>query len=493
MIPIESHARPTVSVRRQKSSLLNPELFYSRHGLRWKFWDFVVGMVTFAVGFYVSPHYISLEAAETVSRVMPNELVHTIPRWYFMVIAGGVFGFVLATACQVCGVPVPERRSSNYELATTAGLAIAGSTIVFFALLFLYRPHGYGRIIVITAALGSYVLIFLPRYIMQHLIKLQPINVILYGAGDAGGACLKRIKDSPFFSVQGYLDANGDLHRTEHYGAPVVGNIQDFESGQIPELACDVVVICVAQNLEEENAQTLLKLPMYGVEVLNMGAFIEFYFKEVTLDYDCPYWLASSRSVPGNASIFVAKRLLDIVGSGIGLLLTAPFWPLVALAIKLDSKGPVFFKQTRVGRFGRNFDIIKFRTMRTDAEKDGPKWATQDDPRVTKLGRFLRKSRIDELPQLWNVFVGQMSLVGPRPERPEFVQELQKDFPLYARRHLVPPGLTGWAQIRYRYGASKEDAKRKLEYELYYIRHLSIIFDLEIIFKTVPMLMKGSR
>ena len=165
---------------------------------------------------------------------------------------------------------------------------------------------------------------------------------------------------------------------------------------------------------------------------------------------------------------FAAKRVLDVVGALTGLLLTLPFWPILAAAIKLSSPGPVFFSQTRVGFRGRNFEMLKFRTMRQDAEKDGAQWAVEGDPRVTRFGRFLRTARLDELPQLINVLRGDMALVGPRPERPEFVCDLVHEVPFYARRHLVPPGLTGWAQIRFPYGASKEDALRKLQFDLYY-------------------------
>jgi len=185
--------------------------------------------------------------------------------------------------------------------------------------------------------------------------------------------------------------------------------------------------------------------------------------------------------------------MMDFLAACAGLALTLPLWPFIAAAIKIDSKGPVLFRQARVGRNNRIFQILKFRTMVRDAEKNGAQWAVAKDPRVTRIGRLLRRTRLDELPQLWNVFKGEMSLVGPRPERPEFVSELVEEIPYYAQRHLVPPGLTGWAQVRYRYGASKEDAIRKLQYELYYVRHLSIMFDIEILLRTIPMMAKGSR
>jgi len=257
---------------------------------------------------------------------------------------------------------------------------------------------------------------------------------------------------------------------------------------------CDIVVISiVATKLIDENARSLLELPLSGVEVLNTGAFVETYYKEISVEYGCPQWFASAPSVPGNASIFVAKRVLDVCIGPAALLLTLPLWPLIAFAIKIDSRGPIFFAQTRVGWRGKLFRILKFRTMVEDAEPDGPQWAERRDPRVTYVGSFLRTTRLDELPQLLNVLRGQMAIVGPRPERPEFVADLARQIPFYHHRHLVPPGLTGWAQVRYRYGASKEDAIQKLQYELYYVRHLSLMFDVEIMLRTMPLIAKGSR
>ena len=189
----------------------------------------------------------------------------------------------------------------------------------------------------------------------------------------------------------------------------------------------------------------------------------------------------------------LGKRLADIIGSLIGLAITLPFWPIIALLIKLDSAGPVFFRQWRMGRNSHPFMILKFRTMLIGAEKNGAKWADKQDDQITMLGKILRLSRLDELPQLINVLAGHMSLVGPRPERPEFVGEIEQQVPFYTQRYLALPGLTGWAQVRYRYGSNIQDAKRKLEYDLYYMRHMSFKLDIQILLRTIPLLMKGSR
>ena len=450
-------------------------VFHSRHGTRWKIWDFLIGLVAFTLGFALSPYTLKL------------------PAWYYLLVVGGLYGAYLAVFAQVCGVPTPEQHTSSYEILATCILTVAVSYVLFSMTVALVLVRTYGRYIVVIAAGLSLSGMVLPRYWLHNLMRSQPINLVIYGAGRAGKAFQKQLAGLPMFCLKGYIDANPELHGTHSNGLPVLGDIHAFDWRKLRELDADVVVVCVGQSLLAKNAAVLLELPVHGVEVLTMGAFIEQYFGEITLDYDCPYWFASSPSIPGNPSMFAAKRLIDL-GLGLpALVLSLPFWPLIGLLIKLDSRGPVLFRQTRVGYRGETFEMYKFRTMAADAEKNGAQWAVRKDPRITRLGRLLRVTRIDEIPQLWNVVKGEMSLVGPRPERPEFVEELSAELPFYGQRHLVPPGLTGLAQIRYRYAASKEEAKRKLAFELYYVRHLSTMFDIEILLKTIPLLMKGSR
>jgi exopolysaccharide biosynthesis polyprenyl glycosylphosphotransferase len=182
---------------------------------------------------------------------------------------------------------------------------------------------------------------------------------------------------------------------------------------------------------------------------------------------------------------------VDLVCAVLGFVLTLPIMAVVALIIKLDSKGPVIYRQRRVGVGGRCFEVFKFRSMRADAEQDGAQWASRNDPRITRVGAFLRKYRLDELPQFINVIRGDMSFVGPRPERPEFVEELREVIPYYDERHTVRPGITGWAQVQYEYGASVEAACAKLEYDLYYLKHMSTLFDIRIIFHTIKTVISG--
>jgi exopolysaccharide biosynthesis polyprenyl glycosylphosphotransferase len=187
--------------------------------------------------------------------------------------------------------------------------------------------------------------------------------------------------------------------------------------------------------------------------------------------------------------------MFDVLASLLLLAFTAPIIGLFALLVKLDSKGPAFFRQTRVGLFGQPFDVIKLRSMRVDAEANGAQWATQNDPRVTRIGNFIRKVRIDELPQTWSVLKGEMSFVGPRPERPQFVSDLEEQLTYYAERHMVKPGITGWAQVNYPYGASIEDSRHKLEYDLYYVKNYSPFLDILIILQTLRVVLwhEGAR
>jgi exopolysaccharide biosynthesis polyprenyl glycosylphosphotransferase len=193
-----------------------------------------------------------------------------------------------------------------------------------------------------------------------------------------------------------------------------------------------------------------------------------------------------------NSIVRAVRRAISVIISLIGLVFALPLLPFIILAIRLDSTGPIFYTQTRVGKGGRLFKVVKFRTMRHDAEAlSGPKWAGDRDPRVTRVGKFLRASRLDEIPQLWCVLKGDMAFVGPRPERPEFIELLSKEIPYYGVRHMVRPGITGWAQVKYKYGRSVEDSREKLQYDLFYIKNVSIGLDLVIMFQTIKTVLLG--
>jgi len=242
--------------------------------------------------------------------------------------------------------------------------------------------------------------------------------------------------------------------------------------------------------------QELLELRMQGVKIEEATSWLEKISGKIEIDSLYPSWLVFSEGFRRSTTFIFVRRLLSISISLIGLILAAPMIPLIMLAIRLDSRGPVFYTQTRVGKAGQLFRVVKFRTMRHDAEAaNGPQWAGDNDPRVTRVGKILRTSRLDEIPQLWCVLKGDMAFVGPRPERPEFIEWLSKQIPYYGVRHMVRPGVTGWAQVKYKYGSTIEDAREKLQYDLYYIKNASIGFDLLIMFQTVKtvLLRRGAQ
>jgi len=239
----------------------------------------------------------------------------------------------------------------------------------------------------------------------------------------------------------------------------------------------------------------LLECRMRGLDVVEGETFYEHLTGKIIVEKIRPSWLIFHGGFCKSSFTLFLKRVIGIILSSTGLLISAPVALIIAILIKIDSPGPVLFVQERVGKDGRIFKLYKFRSMRVDAEKDAPKWASKDDPRVTRVGKIIRKLRLDEIPQMWNVLKGDMSFVGPRPERPYFVEQLRKKIPFYDQRHTVHPGITGWAQICYPYGASEKDALEKLKYDLYYIKYMSTMFDLFIIFKTIQIVLfgKGAR
>lgn len=303
------------------------------------------------------------------------------------------------------------------------------------------------------------------------------------------------------------------LGQKPEVGFAIVGFLKmtDRESVVKEAIPRDAIhdLICFVQNLgvsevvlaleERRNAlplKDLLRIKTAGVHVNDFSTFVERETGRVDLDTVNPSWLIFSDGFSsGRALSGAAKRMFDVTASALLLLLTFPVIALFALLVKIDSKGPAFYRQPRVGLFGQTFDVIKLRSMRTDAEKDGAQFAKAGDPRVTRIGKFIRKVRIDELPQTWSVLKGEMSFVGPRPERPNFVSELEEQLPYYAERHMVKPGITGWAQINYPYGANLEDSRHKLEYDLYYAKNYTPFLDLLILLQTLRVVLwsEGAR
>jgi sugar transferase (PEP-CTERM system associated) len=279
-------------------------------------------------------------------------------------------------------------------------------------------------------------------------------------------------------------------------GAVQRGSIDNL-SDHVTDLNAGEVVLALEERRNALPLADLLRIKTTGVHVNDMASFIERETGRVDLATTNPSGLIFSDGFSAGQRVArVSKRLFDIAASLLVLLTTLPLILIAAIAIKLDSKGPILYRQSRVGLYGQHYDVWKLRSMRTDAEVGGQAvWAAENDPRVTRVGRIIRNLRIDELPQCWCVLKGDMSFVGPRPERPSFVADLEQQLPYYAERHMVKPGLTGWAQINYPYGASVEDARVKLEYDLYYAKNYSPFLDLLILLQTVRVVLwpSGAR
>ncbi|MEM9311446.1 MAG: TIGR03013 family XrtA/PEP-CTERM system glycosyltransferase, partial [Pseudomonadota bacterium] len=264
----------------------------------------------------------------------------------------------------------------------------------------------------------------------------------------------------------------------------------------VENLGVSEVVLALQERRNALPLKDLLRIKTKGVHVNDFSSFLERETGRVDLDTVNPSWLIFSDGFSSGRMFSSAiKRLFDIIASLLLLLLTFPVIATFALIVKFDSNGPAFFRQERVGLYGQTFHLLKLRSMRTDAEENGAKWASENDPRITRIGHFIRKVRIDELPQTWCVLMGQMSFVGPRPEVPQFVDDLQEEIPFYGERHMVKPGITGWAQINFPYGASTEDSRKKLEYDLYYAKNYTPFLDLVILLQTVRVILwpEGAR
>jgi sugar transferase (PEP-CTERM system associated) len=296
--------------------------------------------------------------------------------------------------------------------------------------------------------------------------------------------------------IVGFVDADPARVGEPVINPGIIGTVSDIPS-IVHHRNVDRVVVSLVDARGKLPMDELLRMKIdRGVTFDHLPTVYEEFTGKIAVENLRPSWLLFSEGFRKTRLLLVAKRSLDVLCASIGLMLAAPLLGLVALLVRFTSKGPVLYHQLRVGRHGKVFTVHKFRSMRQDAEAGtGPVWAQASDPRLTPVGGFLRRTRLDELPQLWNVLVGDMSMVGPRPERPEFVAQLTEQIPFYGLRHSVRPGVTGWAQVCYTYGASVEDALEKLQYDLFYIKRMAIAFDLFVLFSTVKtvLLRRGAQ
>lgn len=386
-------------------------------------------------------------------------------------------------------------RSMRFALARIL-VAVSLSILALTFIDFVVPGLDFWRSTLVYAMTISMVCLLANRLIVGGLLGAGAFRrrVLVLGAGHRA-VRLRELSERPQsgFEIVGYVamsTADPAIHDAVARSA-----IEDL-NGFVQNLGPSEVVLALEERRNALPLKDLLRIKTAGVFVNDFSSFIERETGRVDLDTLNPSWLIFSDGFSSARMMSsIAKRVFDIAASSLLLLLTFPIILLFALLVKIDSRGPAFFRQTRVGLYGQPFELIKLRSMQIDAEKGGAKWAQANDPRVTRIGRLIRKVRIDELPQTWSVLKGEMSFVGPRPERPQFVTDLEGQLPYYAERHMVKPGITGWAQINYPYGASIEDARHKLEYDLYYAKNYTPFLDLLILLQTLRVILwnEGAR
>ena len=403
--------------------------------------------------------------------------------------------FVLLAMVAVGVFGAASLRSMRYagaRLLVAVSLSIFGLALVDF----LLPGATFWRSTLAYAMMLAVLLLMFNRLMIGGILGASAFRrrVLVLGAGPRAVRLrmLSERAESGFVIVSYIGMSESAPLIDEAIARSAVNNLTRF----VENLGVSEVVLAIEERRNALPLKDLLRIKTAGVHVNDFSTFLERETGRVDLDTVNPSWLIFSDGFSSGRMVSsVAKRLFDIAASGLLLALTSPAIVLFAVLVKLDSAGPAFYRQSRVGLFGQPFDIIKLRSMKTDAENGGAQFAERDDPRVTRIGRFIRTIRIDELPQAWSVLKGEMSFVGPRPERPNFVAELEEELPFYAERHMVKPGITGWAQINYPYGANQTDSRNKLEFDLYYAKNYTPFLDLLILLQTIRVILwhEGAR
>jgi sugar transferase (PEP-CTERM system associated) len=389
-------------------------------------------------------------------------------------------------------------RDGMAGIALRIIMSVVAGSVIGSMVLGLIPDHRPSLVQVVLFGLICSLLLLLLRSIANHIVddSIFKRSVLVYGAGVNAGRIqqLRRRADQRGFEVVGYVQSQVE----ERVIPPERIISTDKPLSELAQsLEIDEIVVAMDDRRQQFPLKELLDCRLAGLEITELATFLERETGKVYLDILVPSWMIFSSGFRRDAFRRISERGFDVLASLILLIIAAPVMLLTMLAIKLEDglRAPVLYGQLRVGYANRNFRVLKFRSMRIDAEKDGAQWAKANDDRVTRVGRITRKTRLDELPQLLNVLSGQMSFVGPRPERPEFVQKLAETIPYYSERHAVKPGITGWAQLCYPYGASEKDAIEKLQYDLYYVKNHGLLFDILILLQTVEVILlgKGAR
>lgn len=401
--------------------------------------------------------------------------------------------FVFVVDASMIALGLYQRETCRDIRITSVSLifALAAAALILSVIFFMFPGIKLWRSIFLLGFVFAFVGIVLARLVFMQVVDLERFKrrILVLGAGPRAGriADLLERRVGEDFTVVDYLRMPEESAAVPvHHDASSIDSLLDY----CRDNDVDEIVTAAEERRGSLPLRALLTCKLGGVLISDYSSFMERETGRVDLDALVPSWLIYSDGGRRTQVDALVKRVIDISASLVLLAVALPFIVVAGILVYLTSRGPILFKQERVGRYGKVFSLLKLRTMRVDAEQDGvPRWAAENDPRVTLIGRFLRATRIDELPQIFNVLVGDMSFVGPRPERPYFVETLTKELPYYVERHAVKPGITGWAQVRYPYGATVDDAREKVQYDLYYIKNYSVFLDLLILFQTVRVIL----
>lgn len=412
---------------------------------------------------------------------------------------GLVFAAVLFVSMAAMGLYNSRQRSRLAGMISRVAASVGSGSLVLVVVFYMLPSLHMGRSGLLLAAAYAFAASVVVRVVFDTIVddEIFKRRVLVYGAGRRAGsiARLRRRSDRRGFTVVGYVSTEGDeVDVTQSKIVAVKPDLSHFCAQE----NVDEIVVAMDDRRRQFPMDQLLECRLEGVEIVDLVTFLERETGKVRLDVLNPSWMIFAEGFRQGRIHSSLERAFDIFASLILLILAAPLMVLTVIAIKVTEgiKAPVFYRQIRVGQYGRPFKLLKFRSMRQDAEQDGKaQWAQKNDSRVTGVGSFIRLTRIDELPQMICVLRGDMSFVGPRPERPEFVEHLNERIPYYRERHSIKPGITGWAQLCYPYGSSEQDAMEKLQYDLFYVKNHSLLFYIAILVQTVEVIVwgKGAR
>lgn len=452
-------------------------------------WLALVDWVLFALSFYAGAYLYFLAEPGSFQIYIPQ-----IP------IRASLFASVTVLSLATMGLYEPRLREglSGILLRTLGGFIAA--TVVLASIFYLLPELHLWRGIYFYTAITAFSVNLISRFSVTSLTDRDQFKnrVLVYGSGEAASTIsrtMRRRADRQGFTIVGFVHVGGEDTQVE--GERII-NLRQPLADYTRQTEIDQIVIALDDKRDSLPMDELFQCRLNGIQVFDMVNFFEREAGKILVDFVTPGWMAFTDGFKHSAASKLAKRCFDVVASLSLLLVSWPIMLLTAIAIWLEDgfRAPIFFQQERVGLDGATFNVRKFRSMSVDAEGDGKaRWATRDDKRVTRVGSFIRKTRIDELPQILNVLSGDMAFIGPRPERPEFVKDLAERIPYYNARHCVKPGITGWAQLCYPYGASENDARQKLQFDLYYVKNHSMFLDFRICLTTVEVVLfgKGAR